>query len=107
MDRFREQNGCGLEVLALRRSYGHRRQGSLADVAEAIYLTVQAGESDLTRRLNLNRPFQALTEVSDVRVRELEQRKEAALDELWELMNAANHHEDTHATGIYVRPFGG
>lgn len=107
MDRFREQNGCGLEALALRRSYGGRRQGSLADVAEAIYQTVQAGESDLTRRLNLNRRFRALSEVSDVRVTELQERKEAALQDLWELMDPANHALETHATGIYVAPKGG
>src|SRR5262249_14091436 len=35
--RFEQQTGHGLELLALRRAYRGRRQGSLADLASAVY----------------------------------------------------------------------
>ena len=104
MDRFRKENACGLEGLALRRSYGRRRQGSLADVAEAIYESVRAGEHDLTRRLNLTRGLDALAAMSRSRTEELARCKEAALQDLWTLIDKPNHDPEIHLTGIYVKP---
>ena len=62
VERFERAHGCGLEVLALRRSYGDREQGSLHATAEAIYQIIRAGKHDLVKALHLDRlPTELMT----------------------------------------------
>lgn len=81
--KFEARTGCGLELLALRRSYGDRREGSLADLAEEIYQRIRAGEHDLAKALNMNRKLGHLGEVSTERLAALEARRTAARDALF------------------------
>lgn len=87
-DKFKERHGCGLEVLALRRGYGHRRQGSLRDVAQEIFELIQAGETDFTKRLNLTRKTDVVEEASVARQAELQRRKAAAEEQLFATIDA-------------------
>src|SRR5438045_4995947 len=45
--RFRRQNGCGIEIITLRRDYQGKRHPSLAHLAERIYEHLQTGDRDL------------------------------------------------------------
>ena len=51
MKKFADSTGCGLEALSLRRGGGGRRKCSIADVAEAIYRLVRAGEENPVKAL--------------------------------------------------------
>ena len=53
--RFSEANGCGMEVLALRRGYADRPSGSVATVAQSIYAVIQGGGRDIGKALHLTR----------------------------------------------------
>jgi hypothetical protein len=76
--RFVDQYGLGLEVLVLRRDYGGRRGGSIADLAERIALEVRSGKSNVAKTLNLSRPPMALQLKSQDRLKELRRRKAEA-----------------------------
>src|SRR5262249_12883590 len=66
-DKFYQHNGCGLEVLAFRRAYQDRRQGSLQDVIERLFDYIQTGGKDVTKELHLNRPSPFLESISKKR----------------------------------------
>jgi hypothetical protein len=74
--RFRERNGCGLELLALRRDYGGRPRGSIAAILVDIYEHIRDGGRDITRLLHLDRHRgtrgAALVRRSEVRERRAE-----------------------------------
>ncbi len=65
--RFTRRTGCGLEVLALRRSYRNRSANSIADLAQAVYELIQEGKKDFSKALHWNRPFSGLAELSEKR----------------------------------------
>jgi hypothetical protein len=81
--RFEERTACGLEVLALRRAYRGRRQGSLTDLAEEIYRLVRGGGTNLTAALNLRKRGRALDELAAARAADIARRKAAAEADLF------------------------
>jgi hypothetical protein len=101
MKKFEEKYGCGLEVLALRRGYGGRRQGSLVDIAEAVYALIRAGGGDLTRGLNLTRLFQELNQVQ-AHQRRLHTRKEKGREALHHAIDTRHLPEAGQLPGWYV-----
>src|SRR5207253_541464 len=48
VQQFEKRTGAGLELLALRRTYGGRRRGSLTDLAEELYRLIREGNADWT-----------------------------------------------------------
>jgi hypothetical protein len=50
MRKFEEKTGCGLEVLAMRRSYQGRRQGSLTDLLRVIETAIRQEKKQPDRR---------------------------------------------------------
>ena len=68
---FERQNGCGLELLALRRTFGERRNGSLVDIATILYQAIQSDSHDIVKPLNLKRLSLGLVEVSQARLADL------------------------------------
>lgn len=90
LEKFQNRNGCGLEILALRRSYGDRRQGSLCDLAGDVLQLIRAGDHDFTGGLNLTRRFATLGEIAETRLDEIESRKQAAEQELFRAMEHAS-----------------
>lgn len=101
-ERFWDNWLCGLELLALRRSYGGRRQGSLADVAKVIYDLIRRGEHDLTSCLNLNHLGQQMQEVANNRQAEVENRKRQAQQDLFGRIDMRRAEARTIATGYIV-----
>jgi hypothetical protein len=78
LQRFRTRNGCGLEILALRRGYRDRRSGSLQDILQAIYdMICNGGGMNLTKELNLQKLASVGPVVLD-RKNEIEARKNEA-----------------------------
>jgi hypothetical protein len=63
MAKFSESSGCGLEALALRRSHGGRRQGSMVDLVKALYEYIQTGGDKPTKEFNLTRGFKELKRI--------------------------------------------
>jgi hypothetical protein len=104
VDKFTRRHGCGLEVLTLRRDYRNHRRGSLSCLAEAVYDHIQAGGEDLTKHLNLNRPFAGLADVVEERQNELDRRREEAGEALLDLIDVARLDEDATAASIVVTP---
>lgn len=102
--KFEERTGCGLEVLALRRSYGSRRKGSLADLAAAIHGLVRSGGDNLASALNLNRLPVELKEIARKRLDDLGSRRRAAWRSLLEEIDAGRHDPDTLATALVLTP---
>jgi hypothetical protein len=101
--RFEERNGAGLEVLALRRGYGQRHQGSVEDVARSIHELVRSGSKNLTRDLNL-RVLSAWTKARILqRQRDLNQRKAAIETEFNERIRAEPNPEDRLAGLVLTR----
>ena len=100
VDRFVAATGCGLELLALRRGYGDRREGSLEDLAEAVYAYIQSGGRDLGKLLHLRRLSPALEETAAGRKAEAQGlRVRAAAD----LLDAGDVGDDLAAAIIYPR----
>jgi hypothetical protein len=52
---LRERTRCGPELVALRRGYGARTGGSLADVAGRLFHFIREGHCDVAKALNLDR----------------------------------------------------
>jgi hypothetical protein len=59
LDRFQRATGCGLEVLALRRSYGGRMAGDIEHVLQEVEKVIRSGGRNLTRALHLNQVLDA------------------------------------------------
>lgn len=78
MRKFEEKTGCGLEVLAMRRSYQDRRQGSLTDLLRVIETAIRQGKTNLTAVLNLGRATDQVALHSTQRQDEIEKRKAQA-----------------------------
>ena len=101
--KFESKTGSGLELLALRRSYGGRRAGSLEDLAEAIYGTIRSGEHDLLKLLNANRLADPLAAVADERKTRLEILKMTARDELLQTIDLGDVDPAAITTGRILR----
>jgi hypothetical protein len=97
-----EERGCGLEVLALRRSYGDRHQGSVEDVLKAIHAAVRAGRRNLTTVLNLNKLTGPVTEVAEQRRAEVARRKDEAERRLRERLDAPRLEPEAYPTALQV-----
>ena len=102
IERFQDTWYCGLELLALRRSYGDRRQGSLVDVALAIYEEIQRGSHDLTSCLNMNRLGELLQQLAAIRGTEIEAAKQLALQDLYARIDVRNAKPGSIVTGYIV-----
>lgn len=88
--KFEGKHGCGIELLALRRSYGNLKRGSLRALTEEIYRFIQSGERDITKKFNLNRLNVDLKEESRQRN---------------EFNDAQKYHtETTRESLFYIRP---
>lgn len=101
--KFEETCDCGPELLSQRRSYDGRRQGSLVDVAEAVYAFIRAKGDNITRELNLTRSFQALEEVRTTHLERLRERKRQVREALCQAINSRNLVPAARRTGYYLR----
>jgi hypothetical protein len=99
---FEMEHGCGFEVLAFRRTYGGRRQGSVVCVLSAIDAVIQAGKCNLVSALNLKKAKELVATVALNRKDELEERKAQARQDLWEGMNAYRQLWKVSPTAILV-----
>jgi len=88
--KFEGKSGAGLEALALRRSYGGRRQGSLEDLAEELYRLIRNDEDNLTKLLNLNKLSQTVLSATSPRSTQIKQRKAEIDQAFWETIDATN-----------------
>lgn len=100
IEKFESKTTCGLEVLALRRSYRGRPSGSIQAIAEEIYAHIQDGGRDLTKLLHLSRPFPALEELSTERRGQIERLRAEVERDLLTLMDPSTHPRGAQATGI-------
>jgi len=91
IQKFTDRHGCGLEILAMRRTYKNRRQGSIIDLATVIYDQVVAGRTQLSGGLNMHKVNPDLEKLAQERLSELTRRKKQASKRLqdcitWNLM---------------------
>lgn len=100
--KFEKRTGCGLEVLALRRGYRGRRQGSLADLAEAIHTLIRSGEENLGAALNLGRLSAELKELCRDRLDDLDWRRRESRRRLFEAIDAGRLDPDALATALVL-----
>jgi hypothetical protein len=109
IQKFEKRTGAGLEVLALRRSYGGRRRGSLSALAEELHRLVMAGEMNPAKALNLTRRAAASQEVCGPRLDEIKTRKRDAERQLVMAMDTrrldpvTGYVVDPEALGVQVR----
>jgi hypothetical protein len=84
MQKFGDERGCGLELLALRRAQGGRRSGSITEVAQRLYDYLRAGGDNLVKDFNLTRPSRKLDDLGQAHAQSLQVTKqlnhEALLD---------------------------
>ena len=66
----------------MRRSYLGRRQGSLTDLAEAIYDMIRRDDENLTRTLNPNKRSTAIRKLTRKRRRRIQRLKHEAEQDL-------------------------
>jgi hypothetical protein len=104
MQRFEDRTGAGMEVLALRRAYKGRREGSLTDLAEIVYRLIREGEMNLTRALNLNKKYARLEAVAAERRRLLRAKRSAAEEALTAQIDARNLDLGDLPTACLLRP---
>jgi hypothetical protein len=100
--KFEEATNAGLELAALRRGYGGRREGSLVDVAEAVYRLLRDGKDNLTTALNLHKRSGRMEAASAARREEIARRKAGAERDLDDEIDARNHPPATLRTGYVV-----
>lgn len=81
IDRFVVRTGCGLDLVALRRGYGRRREGSLNDLLAVIYDHIQEGGRDLTKLLNLHHESEEGDRIARQRRSELRELRETTRSE--------------------------
>jgi hypothetical protein len=106
VQKFEKVRGVGLELLTLRRTYGGRRQGSLAGLAEDLYRYLQSGGDNVTRHLNLNKLGGPLSELAGRRVAEVESRKEQAERDLARRIDVRNLDPATLETAYLLHAAG-
>jgi hypothetical protein len=102
VQRFEEQTGCGLELLALRRGYRDRRQGSLADQADMVYESVRAGKTSLASALNMHKISDEISNMCAERVTERERLRHGADTFLHGMIDRRDHQPHTLITGIIL-----
>jgi hypothetical protein len=102
IQKFEEKSGCGLEVLALRRSYNKRRQGSLSDLAGDLYKLISAGKDNL-KDLNPSKMSPQLKQSLDQRVKDISNRKQETAKTLTEAIDTRNLAEEALITAYLVR----
>jgi hypothetical protein len=102
MNKFADTYGCGLELLALRRSHGSRRQGSIQDVARSVYHYVRSGGDNLAKKLNLTRPFQELEKIHPQHAEVLKRRRQELRELLYHTIDADNLEPAAALTGLFV-----
>jgi hypothetical protein len=90
VQQLQKRTGCGLELLALRRRYRDRVQGSLTDVAKVVHHLIRAGDRDVASALNVRKLSPLLRTLARGRREELTTMKKAAEDDLRQRMDAAN-----------------
>jgi hypothetical protein len=100
--KFENRTGCGLEAIALRRTYRGRREGSMTDIADEVYHLIREGGNDLTKGLNLNRRSPRLTRLGEARLAAIQQRKGAAQEALFAAIDVRRLDREALATGLVV-----
>lgn len=103
LDKFSDGCGCGLEVLALRRSGGGRERGSIVGVAEVLYKLIRASETNPTRALNLTRTFAGLERVRRTHHRRLRRLKDRVKAERIRSINEAILTDEECLTGMFMQ----
>jgi hypothetical protein len=99
VQRFEKWTGCGLELLALRRGYRGRAQGSLTDLANALHRVIRAGDRDFASALNVRKLSPILRELGDGRKETLAAMKAAAEKDLRQRMESAKLRPEARLTG--------
>jgi hypothetical protein len=102
--RFKEKYGVGFELLALRRSTGGRRHGSVNQISELIYQLIQTGTMNFSRGLNLTRAFQEGDEFLAVTRRQFDFERERVQGVFQTTIDARRHDGRSHMAGLYVNP---
>jgi hypothetical protein len=102
--KFADKRACGVEGVALRRSYGGKPQGSLEAVAETIYEEIQSAGRDLTKRLHLNRNCPALKKASAERRATIAQFRDEAEQQLRAQIDAEQLPPEALRAAILCRP---
>jgi hypothetical protein len=74
VQKFEDEYAAGLEMMALKRGYGKRKQGSISGVAEDLYGVIRQGAMNL-KGLNLQKVPDALEKMALQRRGVLEQKK--------------------------------
>jgi hypothetical protein len=90
VQKLQKCTGCGLELLALRRGYRKRAQGSLTDLAAAVHHVIRAGERDVASALNQRKLSPALLQLARERMEALAAMKAAAEESLWQRMEISH-----------------
>jgi hypothetical protein len=100
--KFNKRTGCGLELLALRKSYGARQHGSLVAIARQIESLIRSGKTDLTKCLNLNRLSRGLIAVGRHRLRQQHRMKARAEADLHRQIDCRTFDAPALLTGYMV-----
>jgi hypothetical protein len=87
--KFQQERCCGLELLALRRGYEGRPEGSLSGLLQTIERLVRGGTSNFSKALNLNKLGWRLEGMAWQRVPDIARRRNVAREVLWSEMEAA------------------
>jgi hypothetical protein len=103
MQKFSDSCGCGLEVLALRRSHGDRDKGSIQDIATIIYDYIRSGGDNLTKELNLTRAFEELERIREQHFDAMQERKRELRDKLYHAIDARQLEDEATLTGLLVQ----
>jgi hypothetical protein len=80
--RLDEATGCGPEVLALRRGYAGRDEGSLVAIATAIYERMKSGDREFSKWMHPARLSEAIDQMAVVRRAEASGLRAEAWDDL-------------------------
>jgi hypothetical protein len=99
VERFKQKAGCGLDILALRRSYRERKEGSLSDLAQEVHDLIREGRNDLAAMLNVRKLSPALRAVAAGRLKDLQELKARAEQDLLRRMLVTERQAEEHLTG--------
>jgi hypothetical protein len=103
VQKFEKRWGAGLELLALRRSYGERRQGSLTDLAEELYDLLREGNDNWVKALNLNKMAASLQAICEERQADVQNRQKEANANLMARIDTRKLPMDVLTTAYLVR----
>ena len=103
LQKFEDRTGCGLELLALRRTYSDRKQGSIAALVRRLEEFIRAGGTNLTRAFNLNKARGEFEYLTSRRTEEHRQRRCAAEYSLRERMDATSEAGQEEETVLVLR----